>query len=288
MAKKNWKKLVRKYGLEDYDEDMQKEIIRQIERRRFLRRLLCMLLLFVAIGSLGYFLYYNYSAENTGNQYAELEELKKKKPGTHFSIHMSGEDGDAPEILEEYQTLYAKNKSFIGWIKIDGTNIDYPVMQTSNFEYYLDHNFEQEYDRNGSIFLDPDCDVIKPSTNIIIYGHNMRSGNMFGSLDKYSQESFMKEHPEIRFDSLYRKGKYKVMYVFRDRLYDDTTVTFKYYQFIDTHSPEEFDSNMKNMAEMSLYDTGVTAKYGDELITLSTCDHSEENGRFVVVAKKIS
>ena len=77
------------------------------------------------------------------------------------------------------------------------------------------------------------------------------------------------------------------MYVFRAHVYGETEVTFKYYQFIDAISEKEFDSNMAEMAAMSLYDTGVTAEYGDNLLTLSTCDSSEENGRFVVVAKQI-
>ena len=81
-----------------------------------------------------------------------------------------------PDVLDEYKTLYEKNKKLIGWLKIDDTNIDYPVMQTSNNEYYLDHNFNQEYDKNGSLFLDKDCDIVHRNTNLIIYGHHMKSG----------------------------------------------------------------------------------------------------------------
>ena len=179
------------------------------------------------------------------------------------------------------------SSDLIGWVKIDDTNIDYPVMQTSDNEYYLTHNLNQENDRNGSIFMDKDCDVLKPSTNYIIYGHHMKSGNMFGKLDLYQDESYCKEHPYIQFDTIYEKGTYEVMYVFRSRVYREEEIVFKYYQFIDANSEQEFDSYMSEMASMSLYDTGVTAEYGDQLLTLSTCDYQEKNGRFVVVAKKV-
>ena len=160
-------------------------------------------------------------------------------------------------------------------------------MQSPDDTYYLNHNFNQEYDRNGSIFMDPACDVLKPSTNLILYGHHMKSGNMFGDLDKYVSKEYMKLHEIIQFDTLYEKGKWQVMYVFRDTLKQDTEITFKYYQFIEANSAEEFASNMAAMKEMSLYDTGVEASYGDQLLTLSTCDSAEENGRFVVVAKRV-
>ena len=122
---------------------------------------------------------------------------------------------------------------------------------------------------------------------MIIYGHHMKSGRMFGDLDLYVNEDYYKEHPIIQFDTIYEEGTYQVMYVFRSRVYNEDDIVFKYYQFFEVSTPQEFDSNMRAMANMSLYDTGVTATFGDRLITLSTCDNSEEEGRFVVVAKKI-
>ena len=135
--------------------------------------------------------------------------------------------------------------------------------------------------------MDTGCDIKAPSTNYIIYGHNMRSGKMFGSLDQYANEKFYRNHKTIEFDTIYEEGTYEVMYVFRSRVYQKDEVVFKYYQFIEAYSEEEFNSNMNEMAAMSLYDTGVTASYGDQLLTLSTCDYVEEDGRFVVVAKRI-
>ena len=189
---------------------------------------------------------------------------------------------------KEYKTLFNKNKKLIGWIKIEDTIIDYPVMQTVNNDYYLDHNFNQEKDKNGCIFMDYQCDVIEGSDNVILYGHHMQSGKMFGSLHKYSSEEYYQEHPKIQFDTIYEKGTYEIMYVFRSKVYSEENVTFKYYQFINANSEKEFNSYMNDMKALSLYDTQVTANYGDKLLTLSTCDYQEKEGRFVVVAKRVN
>ena len=216
----------------------------------------------------------------------EEETISKDQTESGFKPVLD-EKEEPKEILDEYKKLVNENKKLIGWLKIDDTNIDYPVVQTSDNEYYQDHNLNQEYDKNGSIFLDKDCDVLKPSTNYILYGHHMKSGNMFGKLDLYASESYCKKHPIIQFDTIYEKGLYQVMYVFRSRVYKEEDVVFKYYQFIDANSEQEFDSYMTEMENMSLYDTGVRADYTDQLLTLSTCDYQEKDGRFVVVAKRI-
>lgn len=273
-------------------EDLEKEAKKLLQRRDMRRRLFIAACGVVAAVCIGYFAYYQFMASRTQNSYEALSELREKSsehlPDMQVTVvDESGEEELVLTVLDEYKTLYNKNRSLIGWLKIDDTNIDYPVMQSPNPDYYLTHNFNQEHDNNGSIFLDPDCDIVHRNTNLILYGHHMRSGKMFGSLDSYSSESFYEEHKYITFDTIYEKGTYEVMYVFRSRIYNEDEVVFKYYQFIDVDSEQEFYSNMNEMAEMSLYDTGVTAVYGDELLTLSTCDYREENGRFVVVAKRI-
>ena len=280
-------------SLEDFDADMQKEILAQIKRRDRRRRLLIVLCSIMAAGCFGYFGVYSYFVEKNEIDYENLAQLKGDSAltGSLFqgvTIHYTEEEEIELEVLEEYQTLYNKNRKLIGWLKIDDTIIDYPVMQTANNEYYLDHNFNQEYDKNGSLFLDKDCDVVHRNTNLIIYGHHMKSGKMFGALNSYSSKEYAEKHSLIQFDTIYEKGTYEVMYVFRSRIYNEDEVVFKYYQFFDAASATEFDSYMQEMAAISLYDTGVTANYGDELLTLSTCDSSETDGRFVVVAKRIS
>ena len=256
------------------------------ERFRRLLRTLCGL---AAVFCLGYFAVYVYMSKSSTDKTEGLSGLKDKDVAFNSptTMHLS-DDPEAPEMLDKFKTLYLKNRSIVGWIEIEGTDIDYPVMQSNNEEYYLDHNFEQEKDNNGSIFIDKECSIWPRSQNIIIYGHNMKSGKMFGSLDKYKDKSYCEKHPVIRFDTLYDSGEYRVMYVFNEVVHEEAEVTFKYYQFIDANSAQEYRSNMSEMAKMSLYDTGIESYYGDSLITLSTCDYSEGAERFVVVAKRVS
>lgn len=279
-------------SLDDFDGEMRKEIAAQLKARDRRRRWLTGICAMGAVFCFGYFFWYYYLAERSGADYEQLASLKnsdvlakeKEEPAV---LRGEEEKIELPEVLDEYKTLYNKNKSLIGWLKIDDTIIDYPVMQTSNNDYYLNHNFNQEKDNNGSIFMDAGCTAYPRSQNLILYGHHMRSGRMFGDLEKYAKESYYKEHSIIHFDTIYEKSIYQVMYVFRTKVLKENEIAFKYYQFIDAGSVEEFNSHMNEMAQMSLYDTGVTAGFGDELLTLSTCDNSQTDGRFVVVAKRI-
>ena len=273
-------------ALDDYDPDMKHEILRELKKAQRRRSILLSVLGLCVVFSIGYLIYYYSYYEKNDIEYSELSTLVKEDSGGTVEINYT-EKQDKPPVLKKYETLYNKNRKLIGWLKIEGCDIDYPVMQTSNNEYYLDHNYNQEYDKNGSLFLDKDCDAAFPNDNMIIYGHHMKSGKMFGNLNYYSKESFWEDNKEFTFDTIYETGTYAVMYVFRSKIYSEEEIVFKYYQFIDATSENEFNSNMEEMANMSLYDTGVTASYGDRLITLSTCDSSEEDGRFVVVAKKI-
>ena len=280
---------------EAYEAQVEAYVQEELKKRERRRKILILLCSLVAIGCLVYVGMYSYEDYRTKENYEQMAALKEQaslpQPDAPEDsapvVNLTDPNVEVPEILDEYKNLYNMNKKLIGWLKIDDTIIDYPVMQTSDNEYYLDHNINQEKDRNGALFLDKDCDVLKPSTNLIIYGHHMKSGRMFGNLDDYASESYYKKHSVIQFDTIYEKGTYEIMYVFRSKVYSEAEVVFKYYQFIECYSEQEFDSYMKEMAAMSLYDTGVTAKYGDRLLTLSTCDSSEENGRFVVVAKRV-
>lgn len=280
-------------SLDEFDADMQKRILREMKKREYIRRGIVAVCSLLVVGSLAYLADYSYRTKRLDDYAAIQKNLKNtalttpETPETPV-IHYDDDTADTlPDILPEYQTLYSLNKRLIGWVKIDDTYIDYPVLQTVNNDYYLNHNFDQEEDKNGSIFLDKDCSIYPRSTNLILYGHHMRSGRMFGQLNKYSSEKFYEEHKYIQFDTIYEKGTYEVMYVFRSKIYEESEIVFKYYQFTDAVSETEFESNMKQMADMSLYDTGVNAEYGDELLTLSTCDYYTSDGRFVVVAKKI-
>lgn len=205
-----------------------------------------------------------------------------------------------PEILEEYKKLYEQNSNLIGWLSIKDTVIDYPVMQTPEDESkYLYLDFYGNENKNGCLVMDTDSVVgngtlqknykngTAPSTNLIIHGHTMRSGMMFGDLDLYKEEEYGKKHSSICFDSLYEHREYELISAFYSQVYYENEDVFKYYQFFQADTKAEFDDWYKNIKKMSLYDTGVEAEFGDEFITLSCCAYHVENGRFVVVGKRI-
>lgn len=190
-----------------------------------------------------------------------------------------------PTILPQYAQLYQQNPDMVGWIKIEGTAIDYPVMHTpADPEKYLHVNFEGVYSYPGVPFVDAACTM--DSDNLLIYGHNMPNGTMFRSLMQYQQKNFWQNHPTIVFNTLYEEQEYEVLAAFYDRVYYKTEDVFKFYQFIDPQTEEEFDEGIAQFKEKALYDTGVTAEYGDRLITLVTCAYHTDHGRFVVVARR--
>lgn len=193
-----------------------------------------------------------------------------------------------PVILPELAEIYADNPDLVGWITIEGTVLDYPVMHTpENGEKYLYKNINGNFDVNGLPFIEDGCSMDPESDNIIIYGHNMNSGKMFASLMKYAKKDYWEEHPTIRFSTLYEEREYKIIAAFYDRVYYKYEDCFKFYQFIDAKDEAHFEEAVSYFKENAEYDTGVTAEYGDRLITLVTCAYHVENGRFVVVAKEV-
>lgn len=193
-----------------------------------------------------------------------------------------------PVILPELAEIYADNPDLVGWITIEGTVLDYPVMHTpENGEKYLYKNINGKFDVNGLPFIEDGCSMDPESDNIIIYGHNMKSGKMFASLMKYAKKDYWEEHPTIRFSTLYEEREYKIIAAFYDRVYYKYEDCFKFYQFIDAKDEAHFEEAISYFKENAEYDTGVTAEYGDRLITLVTCAYHVKNGRFVVVAREV-
>ena len=206
-----------------------------------------------------------------------------------------------PEILPAYQELYSENSDLIGWLKINDTVIDYPVMQTpEDEEYYLYRGFDKSKNSNGSLIMDTDSvvgigtaehgyqDGEEPSTNLIIHGHTMKSGAMFGNLQRYADADYTANHNIIQFDSLYEHREYEVIAAFYSQVYYAYEDVFKFYKFFQADTQEEFDDWYENIKALSLFDTGVTAEFGDTFITLSCCSYQVDDGRFVVVGKRIN
>lgn len=229
-------------------------------------------------------------SEETGEQADEVEEQSAEnasqdgEESAQTGSGIPGENG-GHAILNKYADLYRENRDMAGWLSIEGTRIDYPVMQCEDDEFYLHHNFYWEESKYGCLFV-RDRANLEDGTNFVIYGHNMRDGSMFGDLDLYGEEEFYKAHPLISFDTLYEERTYEIMAVYRSRVYREEDEAFKYYQFYEAETEEEFEDFYQNCKELSLYDTGVSAEFGDTFLTLSTCAYHVTDGRFVVVAKK--
>lgn len=194
------------------------------------------------------------------------------------------------EVLEPYREVYDMNRDTVGWIKIDGTVINYPVMQTSveNRDYYLRRDYYQEYETYGagSIYAREECDVFAPSDNVTLYGHNMHDGSMFHCLLEYEDKKTWDENSLICFDTLYEYHTYQIFAVFKTTALVDEG--FAYHRMENAANKEEFDAFVAKCKELAFYDTGITPAYGDKLLCLSTCEYTQENGRFVVAAVRIS
>ncbi len=192
-----------------------------------------------------------------------------------------------PPILQDYAAIYEENNHVVGWIKIDGTKVDYPVMQTPEEpNYYLKRNFKGQYSEHGCIYIREECDMNKPSDNITVYGHNMLDGSMFAALLDYQDKATWENNPLIFFDTLTEYHTYKIFAVFKTTASIDEG--FKYHNMIDAVDEEDFDNFIATAKELAFYDTGITPKYGDKIICLSTCEYTLTNGRLVVAAVRIS
>lgn len=181
--------------------------------------------------------------------------------------------------------LKKRNSDLVGWIRIKGTNINYPVMQ--NGEYYLHNNFYKQKSSLGTPFLASYCNI-NTSDNLIIYGHHIKSGKMFANLEYYKNYNFYSNNKTIKFYVLEndetKEHYYEILSAFKTTANDNG---FKYYEFYKANDEADFNSFVEKCKSMSFYNTGVTAYYGDKLLTLSTCEYSQENGRMVVVAKEM-
>jgi len=189
--------------------------------------------------------------------------------------------------IESYKKLHEQNNDMIGWIQIENTPIDYPVMQKKAIkDFYLHKNFKKEYSFGGLPYVQENCDPFLPSDNVIIHGHRRSDGTMFAALLKYKDIEFYRQHPIISFDTLYECYQYEIIAVFSIRV-NTGSDEFPFYNFINASGSADFKWYVDTCKKYALYDTGVTAVYGDKLITLSTCDFTINNGRFVVVARRI-
>lgn len=258
--------------------------------RKIALSVLCLLLAVLSLFS-GWKIYSELSArQKEKDEFSALAALVEP-PATEPSAAVVPEEATTPEKstepaaeLRDLTELFAQNPDCIGWLCVPGTQIDYPVMFTPEEpQRYLRRSFYGAYSQSGVPFMDFRCDE---NSNLILYGHNMKNGTMFREILQYANKSYWQEHPMIKFNTLYEQGEYDVLAAFYDRVYYADENCFKFYRFIKAADKADYDNAIQNYKEKSLYDTGVTAEYGDKLITLVTCSYHKEHGRFVVVARQ--
>lgn len=250
-----------------------------------------MMILFSGLFLLSAYMVCSYFVESR-TQEAAFTELEKRISAAETShapeltMDHDSKEWATPAMLPGYAALYEVNHDLFGWVQIADTKLNYPVMYTPDDpEYYLCRAFDRSESASGVPFLDGDCS--EDSGNYLIHGHNMNAGTMFASLLSYAKQDFYEEHPVIRFDTLYERGAYEVIAAFYAKVYDvDEENVFRYYQYTDLSNPERFQEYVEQGKAAALYDTGITAEYGDQLLTLSTCSCHTDNGRFVVIARK--
>ena len=241
------------------------------------RLLMAFLLLFIAMILVSLFVLLN-TYINLQKEQRSFEELAK--PQEQITNQQTK--------TEYYTELEKTNPDFWCWLNIKDTKINYPVMHTpQNPEYYLHRDYEGNSSKSGVPFLDANCS--NNCGNYLIYGHNMKNGTMFAELLKFEDIEYWQQHQTILLENSAGSQKFIILAAFYTEVFGaDQPDAFRYYQYTDLTNPDDFNEYIQNIKVGALYDTGIEAEYGEQLLTLSTCSYHTENGRFVVVAKEYS
>lgn len=198
------------------------------------------------------------------------------------------DDGEAPVINKGLLKLQQENADFVGWLTIEDTIIDYPVMKSSEDdpEFYLRRDFDKNYAEVGTLFIGADCDA--DSQSFIIYGHKVSTDTMFGTLDRFADYQFADTHQVIDFSTPYENRRYRVFAAFQARVLEEGESGFKYYDYVGDLSRESYEELVQNAQATSLVDIKNAPTYPQQIIMLSTCSYHTDNGRFVVLAYRES
>ena len=195
--------------------------------------------------------------------------------------------GETVWMRPEFCALFEINPDIVGWITLEGSHIDYPVVhRPQDRNYYLYRDFYGKKASRGCIYAREECDFGKPSDNIVLYGHMMQDATMFADLNGYKDEKFRQENPYIRFDTLRETGLYEVICAFKTSA--NLGKGFAYHFYTEFESEENLQEFWTHCQANAYYETGLSPQYGDRLLTLSTCEYTLENGRLVVIARRIT
>jgi sortase B len=242
-----------------------------------------MLSVMLTVVCLSVFIYASYGLIDTAIDYYQNSKVMGNLQETFYDVEKNGNTGDSQTIRSGFDALLKENEDLVGWITMEGTQIDYPIVQAEDNEEYLTRNFYKDDNVAGSIFMDFRNEIEEPGKNTIVYGHRMKDGSMFEQLSKYQDAEFFENHRTFEFDTLYDSYEAEIFAVYA------TTTDFNYIQ-TDFANNEEFEQLIQRMEDESIYQTDVDVSAGDHIITLSTCDYDldENKGRLVVQAKLVS
>lgn len=229
---------------------------------------------------------YGLKKESAYFEVLALTAAEEEKTGKILKSGNAAWKGQKEEHIN-YQKLVAQNDDFFGWIKIDDTSLDYPVMYSPDSpNFYLFHDFDKNKSISGVPFVDGECS--KNGGIYMIYGHNMKNGSMFHVILKYKDFDFWQQHKKIVFNTTEEENTYEVVSAFYSEVYQqDQKNVFRFYDYKDLSDEDTFYEFISNVQKNSLYETGITPVYGEGLLVLVTCSYHTEEGRFVVVARHV-
>lgn len=246
------------------------------------RKVLIALCVAVAIGCAGYIVYYFTSQQSRGDVYEELQKevVKPEEP-------VQTEEVDEEEIVKEeipidFATLQQTNPDIYAWIQIEGTNINYPIVQSATDDaYYLDHTIDGVAGLPGSIYTEKVNSKEFTDFNTMIYGHDMLDGSMFADLHKYADATFMQEHPTVVIYMPEKKLTYDIASAI---VYDDRHI-MKTYDFTNEEQRKAYiDSSYGSRSMSNVVREDVPMTVDSHVITMSTCISGQDNQRFLVQA----
>ena len=224
------------------------------------------------------------------------EEWKNAQLASQYSAASRAESTVSqadPVVLPQFEDLLDQNEDTVGWISIDGTPVNYVVVQSEDNDYYLRRAFDGSSSRGGTIFLDYRCKIWPKSRNLLLFGHNMKNTTMFSSLDGYTDVAYYREHPIIRFDTIYEQAEYVIFAVVlmdaspAEKNDDEFSLTI----FSETEDTS-FVKYLKLAERCTLIKTGIDVKADDKLVTLLTCAYTYngvtiEDARYCILARQL-
>lgn len=259
--------------------------------RKILRFVLAVLILISMIAAVwfGYSYWLTMKEYERGDSdleqiYDVMDSVPETMAGTVAETKETDEDTGSAGRLESYLRLEETNSDTIGWVRIEGTVIDYPVMHTpDNPDFYLNHGFDRQKSAYGMIYMDASCRLEETCHNYLLYGHHMKNGSMFASLEEYTSWEYFEEHPVVGFDTLDEICDYEIAAVFK---LPASMLTEEFLYMLAAGTEEDYEALIEYAKKHSFYDTGITPRWPEKLLTLTTCEYSQKDGRLLVIARR--